>query len=127
MKKTYLFSAIIALAVTVATISLSSVLQKDNGKTIRIEHVDSLPGAKAMYTVNGDGDVVPLDFTKVAEEVMGAVVHIKSTQTHSSNNNYQQMPGPFEDLFKNDPFRDFFFRREAPQRRDRPPIEDRSG
>ena len=49
---------------------------------------------------NKEGEVVPLEFTKVAKKVMPAVVHIKSTQLEKVNN-YQQRrySDPFEHFY----------------------------
>jgi serine protease Do len=112
MKRTYLYSALIALGVTALTLSIYSVFQSNTESTIKIEHINSTPGAKAMFTVDKEGKVVPLDFTKVAEDVMGSVVHIKSTKAYADRTDpqFRQSPDPFDDLFKDGPFRDFFFR-----------------
>lgn len=126
MKKTFLFSGLIALVVTSITMGIFTYIQKENGRTIKIEHINSSPAAKAVYTLNNEGDIIPLDFTKTAEKVMDAVVHIKSTQTFTSQNSgYQDMQNPFEDFFKSDPFKDFFgprfhFRQESPNQRSKP-------
>lgn len=124
MKRIYLFSAVIALFVTGTTLGVFTYFQGNAEKAIKIEHINSSPMAKTVFSKNENGEIVPLDFTEVAGKVMDAVVHIKSTQTYSNNNQYQyrQMPDPFEDLFKNDPFRDFFFRRESPNRQNQPQL-----
>ncbi|TNE50783.1 MAG: Do family serine endopeptidase [Bacteroidetes bacterium] len=112
----YWVSALIAFVVTAATFGVFQHFQND--KAIRIEHVSSTPAARAMYTVNDKGDVIPLDFTQVAGKVMDAVVHIKSTQAFTAGNNRQR---PMDELFQDDPFREFFgpryfFREETPNR-----------
>ncbi len=124
MKKTYLYSALIALFVTGTTLGLFTYFNINQGKTIKIEHINSTPGVKAVYTIGEDGDVIPLDFTRVAEKTMDAVVHIKSTQTYSSNNQFQtpQFQDPFRDFFNDDPFRQFFFKKEMPRRNNQPQL-----
>lgn len=130
MKRTYLFSALIALFVTASTLGVFYWVTKDQGETIKIEHINATPGSKAVYTTNEDGEVVPLDFTKVAEKTMDAVVHIKSTQTFAvadQRNPYGDQPETFEDLFQ-----DFFgprFRQQpnTPQRRPQPRVGQGSG
>jgi Do/DeqQ family serine protease len=124
MKKTYLYSALTALVVTGITLGLYTYFNDDFEKTIKLEYVNSMPGAKAVYTIDGDGEIIPLDFTKVADQVMDAVVHIKSTQAYTNNSQFQYPQGqdPFRDFFENDPFRDFFFKREVPQGREQPQL-----
>ena len=55
--------------------------EKDSG--VKIEHVNGIPTSSVGYTVNENGQVVPLDFTATAERVTKAVVHIKSTSETS--------------------------------------------
>src|SRR5690606_11096126 len=68
-------------------------------RTLKIEHIDGTPVQRAMYTVNKNDEVVPLDFTGIAEEVMDAVVHIRSAQTGSGQQS-QEIPEPFRDFFE---------------------------
>ena len=90
----------------------------DGKKTIQIEHLSSTPVVGAAYTVNAEGEVVPLEFTDVARNVTPAVVHIKSTMVGSGRQNgYGRNPNPYGDEFDNDFFRRFFgpdFRFEQP-------------
>ena len=74
-----------------------------------------------------DGKLKPLAFTRTAEEVLTAVVHIKSTQTGNVNKQrIRQSPRSLPD-----PFREFFgdqFRFESPkQMQNRPRIGTGSG
>ena len=39
----------------------------------------SVPVKNALFTVNGKGEIVPIDFTEVSKKVMDAVVHIKTS------------------------------------------------
>jgi serine protease Do len=118
MSRTNLFSALIALFVTLATIGIYHFLTKDEATTIRIEHLNNSPLAKTAYTIDEEGELVPLDFTKTAEQVMDAVVHIKSTYRADTRSQRPQSRNPFEEFFREgDPFRDFFFREELPNRR----------
>ncbi|UII33747.1 Do family serine endopeptidase [Fulvivirga ulvae] len=100
MKK---FSALIMAAILGSALTLGSVYLfnvDDQGRVLKIEHVDGTPAVKTAYSVNKDGDLVPLDFTGAAEKVMPAVVHIRSTQTGNySTQNRQQIPEPFRDFF----------------------------
>lgn len=103
MKRSLFFSGLIALIISLSTIGVYSWLQNDQ-PAIRIEHINNTPAQKALLSVNEEGEVVPLDFTKVAGEVVSAVVHIKSTQTFSARRqeqprNYREMPDLFRDFF----------------------------
>ena len=74
----------------------------------------------AAYTVNNSGELVPLDFTGVAEKVRPAVVHIKSTQMQSA----QSSTDPFGELFDDELFRHFFgpnYRYQSPQPKNQQP------
>ena len=63
-----LLTALIALVVSVSSWGVLSYFQ-DQEKTIKIEHISSAPATNALYTLE-DGEMVPLDFTKVATQVM---------------------------------------------------------
>lgn len=123
MRKTLLFSALIALVVAVTTVGLFTYFQQEQGKTIKIEHLSSTPAKGVMYTVDKDGELIPLDFTRTAEKVIGAVVHIKSTQTFKRGPQEDpqayrpQLPDPFRDFFgdRGDDFFGPFFRFEGPR------------
>lgn len=110
MKKTLLYSALVAFLVTGLTLGFFSWFQQGN-KAIRIEHIDGNAAKGVAWQVNEDGEVVPLDFTKTAENVVNAVVHIKSTQAFTgrqeSPNAFRQLPDPFREFFgdpENSPF-----------------------
>lgn len=116
MKKEYIISGIIALCISLGVILLSPEIIPGL-KTLKIEHISSTPAKGAIYTVNNENEFVPLDFTAVAEQVMDAVVHIKSTQAIAQaspgTQPYRQLPDPFRDFFG-----DMFgpqFRFETPQ------------
>ena len=96
--KVYLFSAVIALAVSLGVIQLNKQNEKENtGVTV----VESVPGAHALYTKDNEGNIKPLDFTDTSEKVLDAVVHIKSTQTGLSyqNQGARELPDPFKEFF----------------------------
>ena len=46
---------------------------------VRIEHVSGVPTNTVAYTLNENGQPMPLDFTTTAEKVTKAVVYIRST------------------------------------------------
>jgi len=102
MKK---FSALVAAAIlgSVITVGSFQLFEKEN-ELARVETVERVPALQTAYSVNEEGSTIPLDFTKAAERVMPAVVHIRSTQKFSSNRQMQQIPEPFRDFFG--PFQD---------------------
>ncbi len=107
-------AAILGSAFTIATFEVMDLGEK---KTVRIEHIDGTPARSAVYTMDKNGEMVPLDFTGVADNVMDAVVHIKSVQTiQRASGNMRQ--DPFHDFFNDDFFEHFFgprFRYENPR------------
>jgi Do/DeqQ family serine protease len=81
---------------SISTVATFEWLNNDKDQT-KLEYASNIPATNVAYTVSADGDVVPVDFTRAAEKVMPAVVHIRSIQNESSR---QEQDG--------DPFRDFF-------------------
>lgn len=65
------------------------------------------PVHNAVYSVNENGEYVPLDFTGVAKEVMNSVVHIRSIHKIQPEPNSYYQQNPLEDLFGDDFFRFF--------------------
>jgi Do/DeqQ family serine protease len=128
MKRSYFISGIIALIVSIGTISVYSIYQKGNQNKVQIEHLNTTPAQNAAFTLDSNGKPIPLDFTETAAKVMDAVVYIKSTHTFQANQSpyqFERRQNPFEDFFKNDPFEDFFSprlfpRQESPNRRNQP-------
>ncbi len=107
------FAAILGSALTTGTFLL---IDRD-GKKVTVEHLSGTPVVGAAYTVNEDGEMVPLEFTGVAEKVTPAVVHIKSTQIRGMENYRFRGSPDFPDPFGDEFFRRFFgpeFRFEQP-------------
>ena len=119
MKKNLIFSGLIALFVSISSIGIFSWFY-NSGKTVKIEHINSLPSKSAVYSLDAKGNALTLDFNKTAEKVLGGVVHIKSTHIYSGNSQnfeYRNVPDPFKDFF-GDEFERFFgprFRYETPK------------
>lgn len=116
-----MLAAVLGSAITIGTFKII-----DKQKTsFTIEHVSDTPVVGAAYTVNKNGEVVPLEFTDVAKKVMPAVVHIKSTQLYEVNQNqYRNNPDQFRDYFDDDIFKYFFgprYKFDAPQQQQRGP------
>jgi len=118
-----LIAAVLGSALTIGTLK---IFDKGEQKTFKIEHVSDSPVVGAVYSVNKDGEVVPLEFTEVSKKVMPAVVHIKSTQLQKVNQyQYRNYPDPFRHFFDEDMFKFFFGppgESESPQPRQRGPM-----
>jgi serine protease Do len=82
-----------------------------------IERSSGIPTAQVGYTVNENGEAIPLDFTGVAEKVTKAVVHIKSSTTGGRTNSRQER----------DPIREFFFGPGSPYDQQGPRVGTGSG
>ena len=125
MKKFMLLvlAAVLGSALTIGTLKM---FDKGEQETFKIEHVSESPVVGAVYTVDKEGEVVPLEFTKVAKRVMPSVVHIKSTQLQKVNQyQYRNYPDPFRHFFDDDMFKYFFEpprEYESPQPRSRGPM-----
>jgi serine protease Do len=121
--KNYFVTALIALVISLGVFWVSPYVLDDT-KTLKIEHINGTPAKGALYTLNDQNDIVPLDFTQVSAKVMDAVVHIKSTQTSpyaSGPQQYRMLPDPFRDFFGDDLFQRFFNPRDRYQ--DQPQAE----
>lgn len=71
----------------------------------RVEFTAAVPSAAVAHTINEKGEVVPMDFTGVAEKVTQAVVHIRSRAEARATADSRDRQG--------DPFR-FFFGPDSP-------------
>ncbi len=115
--KNHIISGLVALTISLGVFWLAPGFTSGD-KTVKIEHINSSNAAKAVYTLNEDNEIIPLDFTATSEKVMDAVVHIKSTQTaqyinRGQQRQYRQLPDPFRDFF--DQFGGRGFRFDSPQ------------
>ncbi len=101
--KNHIISGIVALGVSLGVIWVYPEIVPGSN-TIKIEHINSTPAQNAVFTINEDNEIVPLDFTGVAEKVMDAVVHIQSTRTSKygmrEQREYREFPDPFRDFFR---------------------------
>jgi Do/DeqQ family serine protease len=118
--KNYIISGLVAMSVSLGVIWLTPEILP-SGKTLKIEHISKTPSRGALFTIDENNEVVPLDFTSVAEKVMDAVVHIQCTQTNymvQDPQQYRSLPDPFRDFFGDDFFDQYFgprHRFEAPR------------
>jgi Do/DeqQ family serine protease len=103
-------ASIVGSALTIGVFVFSGI-GKNNAPFIYSGN--SIPGKNAVYTVNENGKLAPLEFTSVSKNVMNAVVHIKVAKKVPMGKNYygpQQMP------FDDDIFKFFFGEPQQPQR-----------
>jgi len=88
-----------AMLGSVITIVATQWLVKEQPSSVKIEHITGTPASQAAYTLNEQGQVVPLDFTGPAEKVTKAVVHIRSIQEKTTRSN-PQIPEAFRPFFE---------------------------
>jgi Do/DeqQ family serine protease len=83
---------------SLSTVATFEFLKDD--EAARTVLASQVPASAVAYTVNENGQSVPLDFTQTAERVTQAVVHIRSTQErpHTSSQE-QQVPEAFREFF----------------------------
>lgn len=133
MNKNLIYSGLIALVVSLTCFGAINLFQ-DTYKTVKIEHVTKTPASKAVFTLDENDKIIPLDFTKTADEVVDAVVHIKSTHLYdnpqSQSFQFRNAPSPFRDFFGDD-FNGFFgpkFKLETPKNQsNKPPTKVGTG
>ena len=82
MKNNLFFSGLIALIISLSSIGVFSRYNNAE-KTVKIEHINSVPGQPAVYSLDEKGQPIPLDFNETAEKVLDGVVHIFSTQSYT--------------------------------------------
>ena len=87
-----------AILGSVLTVGLISLIQGEE-QTLTIEANPNITAQKTLFTMDSDGNVVPLDFTAAAEKVTGAVVHIRSLVVNEGSRNGQQIPEDLKDFF----------------------------
>jgi len=122
MMKKFRIPIISAILGSTITLLVFVLLNLNEPEKIKIEHIADSTSDGVLFTIDQEGNAVPLDFTEIARESMDAVVHIGSVveSQQQGGRNYQQLP---------DPFRDFFRRYQEQQRnqRDQPNQRRRRG
>ncbi len=104
MKRNLFFSGLVALIISLSSIGIANYFE-DPKPSVKIEHINNTPSSSALYSLDKNGDPIPLDFNETAEKVLDGVVHIKSTHVYSGNNlnnQFQNIPEPFRDFFNNE-------------------------
>lgn len=95
------FGSLLLAAVLGSVITLAATYWMGEKKSgVRVEHLPGAPVSQVAYTTNANGEVVPLDFTVIAEKVTKAVVHIRSTQEKRiARQDQSQIPDQFRQFF----------------------------
>lgn len=88
-------AAVLGSICTVASFQFFDTEKND----VKLQFQNSTPVARVAYTVNENGQTVPLDFTQIAEQVTPAVVHIQSTQDGQRKPDVPEGIDPFEQFF----------------------------
>lgn len=98
----YLFSALIALTVSLGVVGGQQYLSQDENKVPIVKTVKGVEGKNVLYTADKEGNITPLDFTDTSEKVLDAVVHIKATQSSPMDGGQdtpRELPDPFKQFF----------------------------
>lgn len=118
-QRTYIFSALIALLVSLSVIGISKWGQEP---AVTLNKASDSLEKPVLYTADKEGNITPLDFTETTEKVLDAVVHITSRGTQPAGQRYRQLPDPFREFFRESPFGRYF---ESPEG-DRPQQDDQA-
>src|SRR5690606_31513023 len=127
MRKNILISALVALLVTVVTIGGYNYFIKDDMPQVHFQEVLDAPVNNVLYTMDENGNPVPLDFTSTAKKVAPAVVQInvEISGRPGAQGRQREVRDPFQEFFNDDFFREMF-PNQAPQRNPRgrqaPPV-----
>jgi len=70
-----------------------------NEKGVRLEYAAGTPMNSVAYTMDENGQAVPLDFTQTAAKVTEAVVFIRSTQDGIRSQRSEESTDPFREFF----------------------------
>ncbi len=99
---------LVIASVVGSALTLGFFLAAGFNRKVSAPHIytsQALPARNAVYTVKENGEIVPLEFTKVSKEVMDAVVHIKTSRKIGTKSQQFYFP-----QFPYDPFGDDFFK-----------------
>lgn len=92
------FQLVVAAVIgSMITLVANQWYAKEN-TAVKIEHIAGVPASSVAYSLDENGEIIPLDFTRTADKVTAAVVHIRSTQEATTTSRGTR-----------DPLRDFFY------------------
>ena len=101
--KNYRIPVISAIFGSAITLVVFVALNLNEPEKVKVEHLPDTSASSVLYTMDNEGNAVPLDFTEIAKESMDAVVHIGSVvemEQQQGGRNYQQLPDPFREFFR---------------------------
>lgn len=90
-----LLAAILGSLFTFAVVSLFD----SNESSIRFVKQDPVPANHTLFTLNEEGEAIPLDFTGTSEKVTESVVHILNTSVTQRQSPHGNIPEEFRDFF----------------------------
>lgn len=117
MRKNIIISALVALLVTIVTIGGYHYFTKEDLPKITFQSELDAPVNNVLYTMDENGNAVPLDFTQTAKKVAPAVVQVNVEISGRSSR--REVRDPFREFFNDDFFRDLF-PNQSPERRGNP-------
>lgn len=103
--RVYLLAALVALAVSLSVLLIGNRMKAE---PVQLNTVEAPKGTPVLYTMDKEGEIVPLDFTETTKKVLDGVVHITSRGTQTLG--YGGMP----DFFRDNPLFEQFFGRPGP-------------
>ncbi|WP_236978476.1 Do family serine endopeptidase [Membranihabitans maritimus] len=115
MKKTLIIPALVALIVTGLTIGIYDFTRSESKQKIDFQNELDAPVNNVLYTMDEDGNTVPLDFTTTSKKVMPAVVQINVEISGRVANRGRELRDPFQEFFNDDFFQDLIPRGERRQ------------
>ncbi len=99
------FFALLIAAILGSGITLAVVEWRGKQTPAPVALTTAMPASQVAYTVNENGETVPLDFTGVADKVTKAVVHIRSkSEGRVTTDSREREMDPFRYFFGPNPF-----------------------
>lgn len=99
------FFGLLLAAILGSGITLAVVEWRGGQKTTQVQLSTALPATQVAYSVNENGEPVPLDFTGVAAKVTKAVVHIRAkAEGRGAGESRERDMDPFRFFFGPDMF-----------------------
>ncbi len=116
MKKQLFLSGFVALIVSIATFALlSKFYNNKQNETITIQHQNTMPSDEVVYNPPTQASAVYPDFTKTADKVVDAVVHIRTSKVVGNRRSEGFHGRRYQQFDEEDIFRYFFGPRENRQ------------
>lgn len=112
MKKNLIIPALVALVVTALTLGVYDRFFKSNEK-VEFQTTLDTPVNNVLFTLDAEGNAVPLDFTETSKKVMPSVVliNVEISGRSTGRSSGRELQDPFQDFFQ-----EFFPRGQQDQR-----------